>query len=417
MVAATRYTPFRNPPADDIATKRHHCSSISLVESPVVGRRIAAKDSCTVAMAVTGRFGRLVLLVSAFAFIALVGSGLYLGSERLDTIVPSFARPAFPKSSSTITKEKEEADREFPYPRKIWQTDKSIEVSKWKLQVHSWLSKNERFRYELLNDYGAESYVREMFADDIKIRDAYLETPDVILRSDMLRIMIMYASGGVYSDMDTECLVPITEWVPREYYGKANLVVGFETERSQEEGIEEEQRLEVKVCQWTLLAMEKSRHTHYIINHIVDNLHRLAEQKNVSFPELGAHLEIPEVISATGPAEVTVALLESLSESLGETIDRRNVTGYKKPFLLDDVLFLPVNAFAGHQVHSHSGWPELGPLLVKHYYGSSWWMAHGNEDEQNRETEKAEEQGQAEAQPGAPVEGKQEEKPKEKTER
>jgi len=120
----------------------------------------------------------------------------------------------------------------------------------------------------------------------------------------------------------------------------------------------------------------------------------MADERKVTFEELGKHLEIPEVIWATGPAEVTVALLESLSHSLNETIDRRNISGHLEPFLLDDVLFLPVNAFAGHQGHSHSGSPELGPLLVKHYYGSSWWKPHSHEEtEETEETKATDEDG------------------------
>jgi mannosyltransferase OCH1-like enzyme len=362
------------PPFPVSFPRRQHPPLTSLPHSSARKERVSV-----VAMSFSGRFGRLAIAVSFVALCALLGSGLYLGSSTLDSIVPSPASWKDKGLGSSKPKGNDKQAVDFPYPKKIWQTDKSLEVKpQWKPLVSSWFEKNPTFRYELLNDYGAENYVRERFADQPKIRDAYLNTPDVILRADMLRIMLMWASGGVYSDMDTECLVPITEWVPKEYYGRANLVVGFETERSRDfvEGVTEEQRMEVKVCQWTLLSMAKNKHVFAIIDHIIDNMHRIADSKGVTFEQLGEHLEIPEVISATGPAEVTIALLESLSHTLNETIDRRNVSGYLEPFLLDDVLFLPVNAFAGHQTHSHSGSPELGPLLVRHYYGSSWWESH-----------------------------------------
>lgn len=329
-------------------------------------------------------------MLSSVVFCVLFAGGLYHWSTTVNPVVPSPDPVLTPTQTwthktssspdkSTSTAIDDEATKDFPFPKKIWQTGKSMEVKEEiRPLISSWYQKNPTFRYELLNDYGAEDYVREHFADQPKLMNAYLNTPDVILRADMLRIMVMWASGGVYSDMDTECLVPITKWVPEEYYGKSSLVVGFETERSRDEDVDEESRMEVKVCQWTLMAMARSKHVMGIIDHIVDNMHNLAEQKGVPFEKLGANLKIPEVISATGPAEVTVALLKSLSDSLGEPIDRRNLSGHLGPFLLDDVLFLPVNAFAGHQGHSHSGDAELGPLLVRHYYGSSWWKAHGD---------------------------------------
>lgn len=296
--------------------------------------------------------------------------------ETLETPSAAATTPTPPDDNKT----NQDAPKDWPFPEKIWQTDKSLITDDEHTKLaNSWLDKNPTFRYELLNDYGAEAYVRSEFADLPRLRDAYLNTPDVILRADMLRILLMYASGGVYSDTDTECLVPIHKWVPQEFWGKANLVVGFETERSRDAGISQEERNEVQICQWTLLAMAKSHHVLGIMDHIVDNMHELAKQKNVKFEELGKSLSISEVIGATGPAEVTVALQASLSKSLGQTIDRRNMSGYLEPFMLDDVLFLPVNAFAGHQTHSGSGSKELGPIFVRHYYGSSWWKAHGED--------------------------------------
>jgi mannosyltransferase OCH1-like enzyme len=326
-------------------------------------------------MSLLTRFGRVGFVLIVVALGGLFSSGVFLGSSTLSTQTWTHTSDSSPDASAASAIDD---DTNFPFPKKIWQTGKSIQVSKemWPL-VLSWQQKNPTFRYELLNDYGAEDYVREHFADQPKLMNAYLDTPDIILRADMLRIMVMWASGGVYSDIDTECLVPIAEWVPKEYYGRASLVVGFETERSRDEDADEEARKQVQVCQWTLMAIARSKHVLGIIDHIVDNMHQLAEQRGVPFGELGANLKVPEVIWTTGPAEVTVALLRSLSDSLGEPVDRSNVSGHLGPFLLDDVLFLPVNAFAGHQRHSHSGHPELGPLLVRHYYGSSWWEAHG----------------------------------------
>lgn len=340
---------------------------------------------------VAARFWRIALVLSVLALLVLLTS--LRGTAALDSTLDSISsfvphKAQNPDTSSanpdisdkTDDKKDKDSSKDWPFPKKIWQTDKSLQKDADKLKLaNTWFEKNPTFRYELLNDYGAEDYVRREFANLPKLRDAYLNTPDVILRSDMLRILLMYASGGVYSDTDTECLVPIHEWVPKEFWGKANLVVGFETERSRDTGISQEAKDEVKICQWTLLAMEKSKHVLGIMDHIVDNMHAIADKKGIKFEELGNSLSVPEVIGTTGPAEVTVALQKSLSKSLGQTIDRRNMSGHFEPFMLDDVLFLPVNAFAGHQIHSGSGSKELGPLFVKHYYGSSWWKAHGED--------------------------------------
>jgi mannosyltransferase OCH1-like enzyme len=48
-----------------------------------------------------------------------------------------------------------------------------------------------------LNDIGAEHYVREHYKDNPRAMAAYLGIPDVIMRADLLRYMIIAKSGGV----------------------------------------------------------------------------------------------------------------------------------------------------------------------------------------------------------------------------
>src|SRR5204863_6535950 len=96
-------------------------------------------------MSVMGsRFGRLAIAVSV---IALLGSGLYLGSSTLDSVVPASALHSI-QDKLGLGKESDGAQaKEFPFPRKIWQTDKSLEVKpQWKSLVSSWFSKNPTFR-------------------------------------------------------------------------------------------------------------------------------------------------------------------------------------------------------------------------------------------------------------------------------
>ena len=33
------------------------------------------------------------------------------------------------------------------------------------------------------------------------------------MRSDILRLVILYLHGGVYADVDTECVTPLREWI------------------------------------------------------------------------------------------------------------------------------------------------------------------------------------------------------------
>ncbi|NWN33545.1 hypothetical protein GY663_30675, partial [Klebsiella michiganensis] len=61
------------------------------------------------------------------------------------------------------------------------------------------------------------------------IVDTYLALPVPIFKADMLRYLLLWDQGGIWSDLDVSCeSIPIEEWIPAEYQGKAALVVGWE---------------------------------------------------------------------------------------------------------------------------------------------------------------------------------------------
>lgn len=73
------------------------------------------------------------------------------------------------------------------FPRKIWQTWHSPAVllaAEDKERARTWQERNPRYRYELLTDRGAESFVCQYFANDTFIREIFLCLTDTILRVD-----------------------------------------------------------------------------------------------------------------------------------------------------------------------------------------------------------------------------------------
>ena len=87
-----------------------------------------------------------------------------------------------------------------PWPHIIWQT--------WKTTVHdlseedagrvrSWSEHNPQWRYELLSDANAESFVKDHFRTETLIKDTFLALTDKILRADFLRYLLLLVEGGV----------------------------------------------------------------------------------------------------------------------------------------------------------------------------------------------------------------------------
>lgn len=70
-----------------------------------------------------------------------------------------------------------------------------------------------------------------------------------VLRADFMRYLILALEGGIYSDMDTEALRPVNEWVPDELKHRTKLIVGIEADSTPPvQGT----TYEVQFCQWTL---------------------------------------------------------------------------------------------------------------------------------------------------------------------
>lgn len=183
----------------------------------------------------------------------------------------------------------------FPFPKKIWQTGPPIDSTRDNSKsIASWSRLNPDFRYEFLTDLGAEQYVLSKFSNNSKILDTYNHMSDVILRADLLRLLLMWRSGGVYSDIDTNCLRPILDWIPEEFYTRTRVVVGIEIDLS-EDDVSDDEKKHLQLCQWTLMAAPGNILFERVIDMIIKRIEQVAEEKKVSISDLGNHISIPEV--------------------------------------------------------------------------------------------------------------------------
>ncbi|KAJ5329781.1 hypothetical protein N7452_010171 [Penicillium brevicompactum] len=269
--------------------------------------------------------------------------------------------PPRPSSYLPITNTYDNAQATFPL--KLWQKSGSrgIDPDRWG-NVQSWLIQNPTLRHEILSDGSADEYVRDNFADFPEIRDLYLSLPVPILKADLLRQLILYNDGGIWSDLDVTCHKPIDTWIPEEYRGRTNVVVGLEFDGSQ-------------FASWTVMSKPKTSHGVAVVKYVVEKLQASAAEHGHTTAELNMTM-ISDVVDVTGPQAMTVALLRNLEQEMGVPVGRANITNIMKPTLLHDVLVLPNAAFASLQ----AGHPEdRGPYLVEHHYAGSWKNAHGGE--------------------------------------
>lgn len=248
---------------------------------------------------------------------------------------------------------------------------------------NTWIVKNPSFRHELLTDESSDDYVRSRYpgSDTVAL---YTRLKIPILRADLLRYLILLAEGGIWADLDTTCEEPVSNWLSKEISStnstiKAGLVVGLEPDA--------DHGGKKVLTNAVLAAQPGSKHIKAVVDDVVHQLLEIAKQRGVG-PE-GITLEmINDVVEVTGRKKMTAKIIESLSKTLNKEIKESDLVknGGNEPQCLDDVIILPIPAFA-----SYSNNPTAqGRVLVTHHHAGTWKSA-AEDARKNREKQLQEE--------------------------
>jgi alpha 1,6-mannosyltransferase len=104
-------------------------------------------------------------------------------------------------------------DSAAPITHQLWQTSKSKDLGKRASLLHSsWKQLNPGMIVTLVNDTEAADFVSSFYGPEVS--QLYAAYPLGVMRADLWRYLVVYAQGGVYSDIDTQCLKPLAEWFP-----------------------------------------------------------------------------------------------------------------------------------------------------------------------------------------------------------
>lgn len=157
-----------------------------------------------------------------------------------------------------------------PFPRKIWQIFFNPRVSTFEYphstnldilhDTRSWIGLNPGYQYKLMG-IGLESgdnFVIKHFSHVKAINDTYFALQNPGLKTDLLRYLILWIEGGIYSDLDTWAFKPVDTWVPEHLKGQVGAIVGIEWDQlggdpwSAFDNGPSDMTHEVQFCQWTL---------------------------------------------------------------------------------------------------------------------------------------------------------------------
>lgn len=112
-------------------------------------------------------------------------------------------------------------DPAAPIPRQLWQSYRTSNLSGEAAQaVSTWAHVNSNLSMMFHDDAAADAFILDMFGPDVHA--TYTSFPLAVMRADFWRYAILYARGGIYSDVDTECLRPLDDWFPPHKPGVFN---------------------------------------------------------------------------------------------------------------------------------------------------------------------------------------------------
>ena len=345
-----------------------------------------------------------------FKFLALLGGIVLL----INHFVPSNTSPFNTLSQAISSRSTNLADQEIP--KKVWQTWHTSAIlleDEERERARTWQERNPQYRYELLTDHGAESYVLHHFAHDPLIRDTFLNLTDKILRADFMRYIVLAAEGGVYADLDVVCQEPIDSWIPVDFQGKVGVVVGVEQDRlpvTNDADLYYDYRKYIwGINNWTIMCKAGHPFMRFAAESVARNLHEMARKQYRTLVTM--KLSYKEVIDSTGPMAFTNAFFAYVSRVTGKKFTYKDATMLEEPKLVDDILILPIRAMSTAEAErddtegAHSpNWPAV----VFHWSVGSWKSTHFQRPEDKAAAE-AEANAQlddgAAAQDKQPVEG------------
>jgi hypothetical protein len=233
-------------------------------------------------------------------------------------------------------------------PKIIHQTWKTSHVpEQFQSFVDSWKTKNPDYEYKLWTDKDNEEFVEKHFG---YLHMMYKHIPKPIMKTDLIRYLILYVHGGFYIDLDMECFKPLDE-LKTMYPKKKVLLTEEHPQHGQEFG------MDTIVTNWFMACEPEHPFFKNLINSVTKSL-----IEKLTRPET------QDILKQTGPFKVTEVYLSYL-----KTKDTHD----KTVFLLDHKFYNPVpKQIMWHDslyIDKHYKIKKVDSCFGCHYYVGTWW--------------------------------------------
>lgn len=277
-----------------------------------------------------------------------------------------------------------------PFQKNIWQTwkvdlDHAEFPTKYKTYQASWDTKNPGYKHYVIPDESCVELINQLYAAVPDVARAYNIMPKSILKADFFRYLVLYAKGGLYTDIDTVSIKPIDTWVSMSESvngakNVAGLVIGIEADPDREDWADWYAR-RIQFCQWTIQA----KRGHPMLRELIARITAitLVREKNGELEKILGKDAGGDVMNWTGPGIWTDVVFEYMNnvcqplnnfktKKYDDIINWKTFTGMQQPIPVEDVLVLPITSFSPDVGQMGAGGTSHPMAYAKHMFLGSW---------------------------------------------
>ena len=305
-------------------------------------------------------------------------------------------------------------DEFSPIPKNIFQTwkvprsDRNFPIEYMKT-CDSWDEKNKDYRHIIISDNIIDDWVNSEFSIIPEIITVWNKLPKFILKADFFRYLVIFARGGIYSDMDTYCLKSIDSWNKIANFDKlkTGLIIGIEADPDRPDWSDWYAR-RIQFAQWTLMGKKGHPFLRELIVRIINETLRKDQRgylNKIEGKDSGG-----DIMSWTGPGIFTDTLFDYLNNKdnletqygfgIGSDywlknekfklrkpdidenglplhinemeINYKSFTNLDKPKIFNDIVILPITSFSPGvgAMGSKSARDEMA--FVMHTFSGTW---------------------------------------------
>ncbi|MEW5308712.1 MAG: hypothetical protein WDW38_000650 [Sanguina aurantia] len=178
-----------------------------------------------------------------------------------------------------------------------------------------------------------------------------------VLKADLVRYLLVFTFGGVYSDMDTVCLKPIREWSSGQK--DVSLIVGVEADTKGIPDWAKSYGRELQMVQWTFAAAPG----HPVLANTFFRISKLLSHMDP------ANISVNQVTATTGPSVWTDAVYDHIA---AQGLDWRSLMGMRSATQIGDMYLLTITGFSPGVGHMGAGTEHHPDARVMHSFQGSW---------------------------------------------